>query len=418
MKTSRSANKFSTLATRDLITVQTAHLKTRFELAEQSFLGEKAVTIVNEAMDAYEKENNIVRVKPGEMVVEPNETVTLIPVLMPEWVARLDQDMCLSEVKRHHEHEQYTCIQEVDCEATYGDLWRFLGRDEAGRKRAPKDYEFMPLEPLDSNTVSPLSRQPEDLVNLPSEVAKKCINVLVDEYGCKRGQAEAMVKFITGIRAWICPELKDLQPGQAVWLAYGNKKFKKTDPRLFVPLILTILTPDEQNLTINHRGEFKSLKISQIERITTEAWKQGGVLTSSDTEWLLGISPNLVRELLEAYQEKFGVILPTAGTVLDMGPTLTHKKIVVEMSLEGMTTQQISQRVFHSPVSVDRYLRTFDKLLVMRYYKMPLSAIHRVLGHSPKLIEEHMKLADEHFPTEEALEEYLNSRGVALEKTS
>ncbi len=418
MKTGKRSSKFSTLATRDLITVQIAHLKTRFELAEESFLGERAVHLVNEALDVYEKENNIIRVKPGELLVESKETRTILPLLIQEWVSRLDQDMYLSEVKSHHEYEQFTRLQAIDHEATYGDLWSVLGRNETGRKRAPKEYDFLLPEPLDSAAIAPLHRQPEDLVSIPSNVAKTCLNTLVDDYGCKKGQAEAMVRFITGIRAWICPEESELYPGQAVWLAYGNKKFKKTDPKLFVPLILTILTPNEQSQEIKHRGEFKTLKITQIERITTEAWKQDGVLTTSDTEWLLGISPNLIRKLLEAYQEKFGIILPTAGTVLDMGPTLTHKKIVVEMSLAGMTTQQIADRVFHSTISVDRYLRTFENLLVMMYYNMPMSAIYKVLGHSPKLIEEHMKLAEEHFPTEEALEEYLHSRGVALEKTS
>lgn len=36
-------NKFDTLATRDHEKTQFAHLKTKFELAENSFLGEKAV---------------------------------------------------------------------------------------------------------------------------------------------------------------------------------------------------------------------------------------------------------------------------------------------------------------------------------------------------------------------------------------
>ena len=33
-----------------------------------------------------------------------------------------------------------------------------------------------------------------------------------------------------------------------------------------------------------------------------------------------------------------------AGTVLDMGRTFTHKALVVEMALEGLTTQEIARR--------------------------------------------------------------------------
>lgn len=184
---------------------------------------------------------------------------------------------------------------------------------------------------------------------------------------------------------------------------------------MLVPVVLTVLSPEEQSTSITHRGEFKKLKIQQIERITTQAWRQDGVLTNLDLEWLLGITPTTIRELLESYQEKFGVILPTAGTVLDMGRALTHKKIVVEMALSGMTTQQIAQRIYHTPEAVDAYLKVFEKLLILKYYKMPLPAIVRVLGHGQKLIEEHLALADKHFPDDESLKSYLEGRGVKVE---
>jgi predicted transcriptional regulator of viral defense system len=65
--------------------------------------------------------------------------------------------------------------------------------------------------------------------------------------------------------------------------------------------------------------KIKKLKLRRIERITAEAFRQNGVLTTVDLEWILGITPTLIRELLEEYHEHFGIILPTAGTVLDMG---------------------------------------------------------------------------------------------------
>jgi hypothetical protein len=37
-----------------------------------------------------------------------------------------------------------------------------------------------------------------------------------------------------------------------------------------------------------------------------------------------------LRAMLLSYQEAFGVLLPKAGTVLDMGRILTHQTIVVE----------------------------------------------------------------------------------------
>ena len=80
-----------------------------------------------------------------------------------------------------------------------------------------------------------------------------------------------MVRSIVGIRAWCCPKLNELCPGQIVWFTYSIKKTRRIDPRLFVPVVPTLLTPEEQQLTMSHRGEFKTLRMRQIERMTTEA---------------------------------------------------------------------------------------------------------------------------------------------------
>jgi hypothetical protein len=415
MMMGKGTSKFSTLTARDLVTVQISHLRVRFELAEKSVLAEKAVQLVNASFERYEQSQGTIRVQPGQMVAEYQGEKMILPLLETSWIKRLGQDMGPAAVKRQHEHACYNCLLEKDPEATYNELWQLLGVSE-GRRRAPKGFDFLPEEPLTMAPGSYLPRTPEDLATVPAPVMEETVSVLVEQYGCKKGQAEAMIRAIAGIRAWCCPKISELSPGQLVWLTYSTKKSRRIDPRLFVPVVLTLLDPAEQTLVLSHHGEFKALKVRQIERMTTEAWRQEGVLTSSDLEWLTFASSTTIRICLEAYQERYGVILPTAGTVLDMGRTLTHKKIVVEMALGGMTTKEIAERIYHTPVAVDAYLKTFDRLLILRYYRMPMSAITRVVGHGRRLIEEHLALAEKHFPTEDALKSYLEGRGIALEE--
>lgn len=50
---------------------------------------------------------------------------------------------------------------------------------------------------------------------------------------------------------------------------------------------------------------------------------------------------------------------------------------------------------------------------MLRYWRVPKSAICRVTGHSPQLIAEHLALVETHFATEEALTGYLANRGRA-----
>ncbi|HHY48012.1 MAG TPA: DUF1670 domain-containing protein, partial [Firmicutes bacterium] len=132
-------------------------------------------------------------------------------------------------------------------------------------------------------------------------------------------------------------------------------------------------------------------------------------------EWLLNVNGAFIRQMLDVYQERFGVLLPTAGTILDMGRTLPHKTIVVEMALSGMNTQQIARRIYHSPEAVDQYLRAFERVLVLRHFGLPPKLMAQVMGISLNLVEEHLALADKHFPTREALVQYLEGRGVSLE---
>ncbi|MGE5593145.1 MAG: DUF1670 domain-containing protein [Betaproteobacteria bacterium] len=95
---------------------------------------------------------------------------------------------------------------------------------------------------------------------------------------------------------------------------------------------------------------------------------------------------------------------------------MDHKTIVVEMSLAGMSTQGIARRIYHLPDEVDQFLRAFDRFLVLRHLGLPKKLMVQVTSHSLSLVEEYLAIADKHFPTVEALTEYLTSRGVRLEE--
>jgi len=45
-----------------------------------------------------------------------------------------------------------------------------------------------------------------------------------------------------------------------------------------------------------------------------------------------------------------------------------HKKFVGAMSLRGMTTKEITRRIYHTEVAVDPHLKTFGQLLILRHY--------------------------------------------------
>ena len=406
-------NRFAALPARDVRPVQVSHLQQRFELAPRSHLAEAVVSKVNEALAKYETETGTSRLIPGELLLELEGERLSIPLLSPEWGQRLADGCKVAAARRHLEYEQLQACLAVDESLSLDQLWRWTDQKELVGRRGGK--EFLPAEPLDVESLK-ASPRPLDDVTLPDTLLDPITGYLAQDYGCKPALARAMAERAAQIRQWCCPRISELNPGQLVWLVYSTRRMKRGQGRLLAPVILTLLTAEEQGWQLASRGDLKLLKVRQIERITAEAWQQDGVLTMLDLEWLLNVNGAFLRQLLTAYQERFGVLLPTAGTVLDMGRTLTHKTIVVEMALEGLSTQQIARRIFHTPEAVDNYLRLFDRVLVLRFFGMPPHLMRQVTGHSLALINEHLALAKKHFPSEKDLVDYLTNRGVELEK--
>ena len=412
----RRSSRFATLPSRDLVPVQMSYLRKSFELAPQSHLAEAVASMTNEAMDQYEQDRDELRLRPGHLLAPSCKGSVILPLISNFWAEKLTEGMSPRAVRRHLEHLQLDQLRTADQEATILDLWQLVGQAELVRSRARSKGSFVPPEPLDSARLQVIPRRLSD-ITVPQEVMDSVVPRLTGDYGLRPSMAEAMVQKAAAIRRWLCPLASELKPGQLLWMAHSTRGPRRGE-KCWVPAVLTLLTPDEASTALSTRDDLRRLKLAQIERITTEAWCQDAVLTSLDLEWLLGVSQSLLRQLLDAYHNEHGVLLPTAGTVLDMGSTLTHKTIVVELALSGLTTEEISRRIFHTPEAVDSYLRTFDRVLILLYFGLPETLMGRVTGHSPSLMKEHIRLAEKHFPTREQLAVYLGQRGVSLDEVA
>ncbi|MEW6230187.1 MAG: hypothetical protein AB1700_19225 [Bacillota bacterium] len=53
--------------------------------------------------------------------------------------------------------------------------------------------------------------------------------------------------------------------------------------------------------------------------------------------------------------------------------------VKVETAFSGLTTVEIAWRVYHAPEAVDSDVRTFDRAMVLRYYRVPFSAMAQIV---------------------------------------
>ena len=160
--------------------------------------------------------------------------------------------------------------------------------------------------------------------------------------------------------------------------------------------------------------ELMALHAHRMARVLVEAYQQDGLICYSELQWCFLMSSNNIGRILGWYQRKHNVILPSPGTVLDMGRMLTHKDIIVRLHLEGLTVLEISRQTYHAPRSVDAYLKVFDSVLILHLYGLPKKLIARVLTRGVSLIEEYLQLIRDNLKEVKEIREYLHSRGVKL----
>lgn len=164
-----------------------------------------------------------------------------------------------------------------------------------------------------------------------------------------------------------------IKPGQMRWVAvkagekYGCGKTMR-DMKL-VPITLTII--DKEDITDSCEGMSpKDRREKVIKRIHQQARDQGGVLTEADSALILRISRARISQQILDYEKRTGEIIPRSGTEMDMGKTLTHKKLAFHNFKRKMSTSENARLINHTPESVDKYVKDgtrVEKLLRAGY---------------------------------------------------
>lgn len=423
-KSRKGPRIYKTLLDKDLVTAQKLEVALRFDLANESWLAETLVERFNAAMDAFETEHGVQRVKPGELLVEYRGRQVTLPLLKPEWAKHLAEDRAFIRHKARVEQATLDVLRQVDPQSGLEDVWRLvnpralLPRWEPGgckRMRMPDSARLIDPRQI---RVRPIHRPNPGEVSVPSAVRKPLLEFLTGEAGVGTARANAMLDFLAAQREAYCPLRSELKPGQAVWLALSAKKHKPPGlqfaRRILVPVVLTLSTQEERARPIRDLKALNELHMEQVARVCTEAYLQGALLPQVDLQLLFLRSYSVVQMLMQNYMQLNQVILPTPGTILDAGTAMTHKHIIITLSVQGHLTRDIARLTHHTPEAVDAYLKVFQSVLVLYLYDLPVDLMARVTGHGRYLILEHLEIVKEHFPDRNAVKGYLRKQGLEI----
>lgn len=232
------------------------------------------------------------------------------------------------------------------------------------------------------------------------------VHKFLTEYGYSHGPviAKAIVTDILEIVARCYPER--VAPKTVVWLAVRRewRGYKKGIPLgELVPVHLSIATDEEVQLLTKPelRKKLKARRAfnrARFARWCFDAYQQGGVLTQLDLSMLSGMSERYVADLLREYEAKTGKIVPTRGTVHDLGKSVTHKAEVIRRWIRKESPAQIARSLQHSQDAVDRYIADYQKvrLLAQRCSEVEIPAL---AGLSKSLVKQYTALLHEYEPS-------------------
>lgn len=164
-----------------------------------------------------------------------------------------------------------------------------------------------------------------------------------------------------------------VRPGQMRWLVLkaGQKysKSKKLSEMQLIPVTLTLINPldIEDRITKVKKNE---LMEKLIVRLCNETKEQGGVLTETDIAILLKLSCTMISNHVTSYEKRTKNVIPRAGTEMDMGKSLTHKRLAYHNYKKKIPTSENARLIDHTPESVDRYIKdgtSIEKLYAAGY---------------------------------------------------
>jgi len=207
------------------------------------------------------------------------------------------------------------------------------------------------------------------------------------------------------------PATDHLGAGQTVWPtvhkdakgAYG-KRIQDTE---LTTVVLDLVQP--QDAIDRAAGKkLRPIKKEAVARLCTQAYEQGGCLTNAELAIMLKISAPTVSKYISEWELEHQIVLPRRGTIHDMEPTLTHKKIIIhKLFIEHKTVQQTSRETYHSLSAIQRYIGAFRQVLLCRRKGMSTEEIAYATNKTPRLVKEYEAIIDHYAEKSHVLNDLL-----------
>lgn len=236
------------------------------------------------------------------------------------------------------------------------------------------------------------------------------------DYGLSTIASRALVKRIGEfLDTYVSGQPETRGQGQVSYpaVAIGEPAGKPVRYCQTVAVSLTLVHPSDAEVL--HNQGSPALRLARLERLCSEAYRQGAALSHEDLSLFLAVDLSTVRRLVSQCADK-GDRPPTRGLIQDIGPTISHKEHVIRQYFRGRPPGRISAITGHSLGSVERYLSDFGRVLALQARELAPAVISRITGLSGRLVARYLEIGREYDrPEHQCLLQHLMLRFGPLE---
>lgn len=211
---------------------------------------------------------------------------------------------------------------------------------------------------------------------------------------------EVIVREVVSLVEEYFPRHEHMRLGQVMWPAVVESEHgsygKSMEHTKIKPVYLDLIHADDIQALLD--GEkAKQIKQRAAIRLFDQSKQQGGVLTGTDVGAMLKLSPGTISRYVREYEKENERLVPRRGTVHDMGPSLTHKKVICrKVILEGKGIEDTARETRHSPEAVTRYVKDYKRVFVCLQAGLSPQETAYAVKVSQKLVYEYCALIEEH----------------------
>ncbi|NDV60782.1 DUF1670 domain-containing protein [Bacteroides sp. 519] len=219
------------------------------------------------------------------------------------------------------------------------------------------------------------------------------INHLQAGMNCSMFEAKAIMNLVYEVYQPFFDNSASMKPGQICFQVVTIENSPKT-PLSECQMKTVVLTLDagEEDLEVRREKEVIGLRRHRLQRISNEAFQQGGLLTVEDlANRLLNCGERTLVRDIKALKEQ-GIILPLRSTIKDMGRAITHRELIVKQWLAGKEFSQIARSCNHSIEAIANYVDKFRRVVCLAKDNHEIGTIAFLVKISEDLAQQYYNL--------------------------